>query len=52
MLTHVELKEKIVEQFTEIDFIESLNINIEDLVNAFSDLIEDNHDKLQDQIEY
>lgn len=46
MLTLEELKEKIAEQTGEVDILELLNINSFDLVEMFSDRIEDNYDKL------
>lgn len=40
-LTLVELKEKIAEQYTEVDIIDALALTTEYIVEAFSDRIED-----------
>jgi hypothetical protein len=47
LLTLVELKEKLVEQVDEITLIEILNLTTEDIVEAFSDKIEEQYEKLQ-----
>ena len=52
MITLCELKEKLVEQVPEIELLELLNLNTEDLVNAFEDEIELNFDKLLQEIEF
>lgn len=44
-LTIPELKEKIIEQVDEVDFIDFLGLTTEDLVQAFSDEIEENPEK-------
>jgi hypothetical protein len=51
MLTLTELKEKIVEQVDEVDLLELLNLTTEDLVNAFEDRIEDNMEKIEQDLE-
>lgn len=45
MLTLPEIKEKLSEQVSELDFIDFLGLTTEDLVNAFADLIEENPEK-------
>ena len=45
MLTLEELKERMSME-DEVTLLETLNISAEDLVNAFSDKIEDKYDKL------
>jgi len=40
-LTLIELKEKIVEQWDEVDIIDALSLTTEDIVEAFSDRIEE-----------
>jgi hypothetical protein len=49
-LTLEELKERLAERLDEITLLELLNITSYDLVERFSDLIEDNYDKLQKEI--
>lgn len=51
-LTLVELKEKIIEQVDEVDFIDFLGLTTEDLVAAFSDVIEENPDKFLDILDF
>lgn len=51
MLTHNELKEKIIEQVDEVDLLDLLNITTEDLVAAFSDRVEDNVEYIIEQLE-
>ena len=46
MLTTHELKEKLIEQVDEVDLIDILGLTTEDIVNSFSDLIEENTDRL------
>lgn len=46
MLTLTELKEKIAEQYDEITILELLEINSFDLVEAFSDKLEEKYDKI------
>jgi len=50
MLTLNELKEKIIEQINEVDFIDLLNLTTEDLVNAFEDKVLDNIDKVTKEL--
>jgi hypothetical protein len=45
-----ELKERLADRLDEITLLELLNITSYDLVERFSDLIEDNYDKLQKEI--
>lgn len=49
-LTLEELKERLAERLDEITLLELLNITSYDLVERFSDLIENNYDKLQKEI--
>lgn len=49
-LTLEELKEKIVDHMDPDEFIEFLDIGIEDLVEAFSDMIEDNYERLIEEV--
>ena len=51
-LTLVELKEKIIEQVDEVDFIDFLGLTTEDLVSAFSDVIEENPEKFLDILDF
>ena len=51
MLTIAELKQKISEQVTEVDFLDILEITTEDLVEAFLDRVIDKYDKFQDMLE-
>lgn len=51
MITLEELKERLIKQFDEIGILEALEINSEDLVNAFSDRIEDRYDWLVSELE-
>ena len=51
-LTLVELKEKIIEQVDELDFIDFLGLTTEDLVSAFSDVIEENPEKFLDILDF
>lgn len=46
MLTLEELKERLIERVDEVTLLELLNVTSEDLVEAFSDEIENNYDKL------
>ena len=46
-----ELQEKLKSQFDEITLLELLDISSEDIVERFSDLIEENYDKLIKEIE-
>ena len=50
MITFHELKEKLSE-LDEVTLLELLNVNSEMLVEAFSDIIEDNQQKLLKEIE-
>jgi hypothetical protein len=49
-LTLEELKERLADRLDEITLLELLNITSYDLVERFSDLVEDNYDKLQKEI--
>ncbi len=45
-LTLQEIKTKLAEQYDEVSLLEMLNIDSFDLVEAFLDRIEDNYDRL------
>ena len=49
-LTLEELKQKLAERLDEITLLEILGITSYDIVERFSDLIEDNYDKLHREI--
>jgi len=49
-LTLVEIKERL-KQIPELDLLELLEISSEELVERFSDLIEDKADKLEQEVE-
>jgi anion-transporting ArsA/GET3 family ATPase len=51
MLTIEELKEKISQQVTEVDFLDMLEISTEELVEAFIDKVIENYDKFKDLLE-
>ena len=51
MLTLVELKEELAKTCDEISLLEILEINSYDLVEAFSDRIEDKYDELVSEFE-
>jgi len=51
-LTIPELKEKIIEQVDEVDFIDFLGLTTEDLVSAFSDEIEENPEKFLNLLDF
>ena len=51
MLTLTEVVERLKE-IDEIDLLEALNITSEDLVDRFSDVIEDKIDKLQQLVDW
>ena len=51
MLTLNELKEKLAEQVDEVDLIQILGITSYDLVNAFDEIIEENYDRLMQELE-
>jgi hypothetical protein len=51
MLTLTEVVERLKE-LDEIDLLEALNITSEDLVDRFSDVIEDKIDKLQQLVDW
>jgi hypothetical protein len=51
MLTIEELKEKISQQVSEVDFIDMLEITTEELVEAFMDKVIENYDKFKDLLE-
>jgi hypothetical protein len=46
MITLIELREKIADNYDEITILELLEINAEDLVEAFSDRIDERFEKL------
>jgi hypothetical protein len=50
-MTLVDLKEYIAKNVNEVDLLELLDISSEELVEAFSDEIEDNFDKLVYELE-
>ena len=50
-LTLEELKERIAERMDEDSILEILNIDSYQLVEAFSNLIEEHYDKLNQQME-
>ncbi len=50
LLTFEELKERL-SMLAEVTLLELLNIQSQDLVQRFEDLIEDNQDKLEREIE-
>lgn len=52
MLTLNELKEKIVEQIDEVDLIDFMGLTTEDIVNAFSDKIEEDPEKFLDLLDF
>jgi hypothetical protein len=49
-LTLNDIKDRL-KQIDEIDLLELLEINSEDIVERFTDLIEDNFDKLEKEVE-
>ena len=49
-ITYEETKEKL-KRLDEITLLEVLNISSEDLVDRFSDIIEDKLDELQEELE-
>jgi hypothetical protein len=51
MLTLQELKDKMTENLSEIDVMELLEISTEDLVERFSDKIEDKYEQILNQLE-
>lgn len=51
MLTLQELKDKMTENLSEIDVLELLEISTEDLVERFSDKIEDKYEQILNQLE-
>jgi hypothetical protein len=51
VLTLSELKEKIKEQISEVDFIDLLGLTTEDLVEAFEDKVEDNITKISKELD-
>ena len=51
MLTLKELKEKIINEFDEVDLIDLLGLTTEQIVNAFEDLIEENSKKIMKELE-
>ncbi len=51
MITLKELKEKIIEQVTEIDLIDILGLTTKDIVEAFEDVIEERYAKFLNELE-
>jgi len=51
LYTLQEMKEKLVEQVDEITLIDWLEVNSEDIVNAFEDKVVANYDKLLGELE-
>lgn len=51
MLTLTELKEKIIEQVSEVDIIDILGLTTKDIVNAFEDVIEEKYSKFLKELE-
>lgn len=51
MLTLQELKDKMSENLSEIDVMELLELTTEDLVERFSDKIEDKYEQIVNQLE-
>lgn len=51
MMTIVELKEKLAQQFDEVTLLEILNITAEDIVDRFEDKIEENYKKLKGMVD-
>ncbi len=49
-LTIAELKDRIVSQVDTVDLLEYLEISIEELVEAFTDKIEENYDTLVQEL--
>jgi hypothetical protein len=49
--TFTELKEKLL-RLDEVTLLELLEINAEDLINRFEDIIEDKYDQLVEAVEY
>lgn len=49
-LTLNDIKDRL-KQIDEVDLLELLDINSEDIVERFTDLIEDNFDKLEREVE-
>ena len=49
-LTLNDIKDRL-KQIDEIDLLELLDINSEDIVERFTDVIEDNFDKLEKEVE-
>jgi hypothetical protein len=52
MMTLIELKEKIIQQFDEVDLIDLLGLTTEDLVNAFEDAIELKYQSILKELEF
>lgn len=50
MLTLVELKEKLAQQFDEVLLLELLEISAEDIVEKFEEKIEEEFDKLENLV--
>jgi hypothetical protein len=51
-MTLIELKEKIIQQFDEVDLIDLLGLTTEDLVNAFEDAIELKYQSILKELEF
>ena len=50
-ITLVELRQLLAERFDEVTLLELLNVNSFDLVEAFSELIEDRYEDLLKEVE-
>jgi hypothetical protein len=46
MITIVELKDRLATQFDELTILDMLEVDSKMLVNAFTELVEENYDKL------
>jgi hypothetical protein len=51
MLTITEIKEKLVEQVSEVDLIDMLGLTTEDIVEAFHSKIEDKYEYFLEELE-
>ncbi|UOF82011.1 hypothetical protein [Caudoviricetes sp.] len=50
-VTLVELRMRLAEQFDEVTLLELLNINSYDIIEAFAERVEDNYDRLLEELE-
>lgn len=46
-----ELQERLIQQYSEVDVLELLNISVEDLVNRFEDRVEERFDYLLKELD-